>query len=210
MLDAIEKEYGFVYPQLYKQLYHEGMLNWGTLGSGWYQTVYPTLKSAPPFLIYGDDFEIMELPDIQEWLSKGPPYGDKGHRFVPFGYTGAGDWYAFYLNLQEGDNIPVVQVWHDANRACVLAKNLQDFIFSQMLHAITDQEDNDSLITDGDLKENCQNFLRTHGPYLTPHQRSIVADAYEKGSLKGKELFNILSEEINFEWLDKCFPYQAE
>ncbi|CAL1516420.1 SMI1/KNR4 family protein [Chitinophaga sp. MM2321] len=211
ILEELEQEYHFTYPSLYKRLYKDGMLDWGELNHEWINDVYPGLKGSPPLLLFANNFELMDGEGMSEELEDGFPLADKTHRFVPFAFNSTGDWYAFYYNLQNGEDIPIVQVMRDENEAVILAKNLQDFIFSQMLEAVTNMDANTpDLIVDGDFKENCRNFLRTHAPYLTPHQQGIVAAAYEKGGLTGLELHPILEAEISFEWLDKSFKYKVE
>lgn len=210
ILETIEKDYDFTYPTLYKQLSKDGMLDWGVLGPEWFNNEFPHLRENPPLLLFADDFEIMEEDDISAGMQEGMLFADETHRFVPFGVTGAGDWYAFYYNLQDGNDVPVVLVYHDSNEAVVLAKNLQDFIFAQLLEAVTNPDPQyPGLIADGDMQENTRHFLRTHAPYITPHQQEIVAETYRKGSLTGEELQAILEAEINFEWLDSSFPYQV-
>ncbi|MFY0252463.1 SMI1/KNR4 family protein [Chitinophaga sp. 30R24] len=209
MLEEFEKEYGFTYPTLYKQLYKDGMLNWGEFGENWLDKVYPAIRTAPPLLLYANDLEIMDLATVSEEMEDGFLFADPVHRFVPFAVSSGGDWFAFYFNLQQEEDVPIVQVYRDANEACILAKNLQDFIFLQMLEAITDLgPESPSLITYGDLKENCGNFLRTHSPYLTPHQATVVATVYETGKLTNVKLHEIVEQEMNFQWLDSSFPYQ--
>ena len=43
-LEDLEKEFNFTYPELYKQLYADKMLDWGSDGNGWYANVFPKLK----------------------------------------------------------------------------------------------------------------------------------------------------------------------
>ncbi|MGF6846130.1 hypothetical protein QFZ51_001365 [Chitinophaga sp. W3I9] len=210
MLEELEKDYGFTYPTLYKQLYKDGMLNWGEFGEDWLDKVYPAIKTAPPLLLYANDLEIMALPTVDEEMDEGLLFADPVHQFVPFAMSGAGDWFAFYFNLQNGDDVPIVQVFHDSNEACILAKNLQDFIFLQMLEAVTDLDPrNPSLIAHGNMKENCRNFLRTHAPYLTPRQAGIIEAVYDFGRLTNVALHEIVEKEMSFEWLDSSFPYQT-
>lgn len=208
-LESIEQEHHFAYPALYKQLHQNGMLSWGKLGPDWYKQTFPLLKENPPFLLYASDFEIIDQPDISGEISEGPLFADKKHQFVPIGYTGAGDWYAFYYNLKNGDDIPVVLVYHDADKAVILAKNLQDFIFATLLEAIACIDpDYPGLIEAGDLKTNARNFLRTHAPYMTQQQQEIVSGVYEKGTLSREELNSILQAEIGFDLLNTTFRYQ--
>ncbi|MCW3463138.1 SMI1/KNR4 family protein [Chitinophaga nivalis] len=210
MLEELEEQYAFSYPALYKQLNKDGMLDWGQFGPDWYTTVFPDIKHTPPLLLFANDLEVMNPEQVALLLEDGLLFADPEHQFIPFATNGAGDWFAFYFNLQDGDDVPVVQVWHDANEACILAKNLQDFIFLQLLEAITDMDpDYPGLIEDGDFAVNCRNILQTHTPYLTDRQQAIVAAAFAKGKLSGEELDEIVEQEMNFEWLDSSFPYQV-
>ncbi len=208
-LEEIENLYNFRYPALYKQLYADGMLNWGAFGPDWHQRVFPQLQENPPFLLYANDLEVINTASVADYLEEGILFADPVHRFVPIATTGAGDWFAFYYNLQDGEDVPVVLVWHDSNEACILAKNLQDFIFLQMLEAVTDIDPHyPGLLSVGDMKANCKRWLETHKPYLTASQITILEQVYEKGSLTNAALKDILDKEINFEWMDSSFPYQ--
>lgn len=209
-LEKIEQEHQFEYPALYKQLDRDGMLSWGKLGPGWYSQEFMRRRDNPPFLLFACDFEIIDQEDIAGEVAEGMLFADKSHRFVPLGYTGAGDWYAFYFNLKDGDDVPIVMVYHDCDEAVVMAKNLQDFIFARMLEAVVEQNpEYPGPISNGDQAANTANFLRTHAPYLTTRQQEIVARVYEKGVITENELRDILKEEINFDWLDRSFPYQV-
>ncbi|NLR64232.1 SMI1/KNR4 family protein [Chitinophaga varians] len=209
-LETIEQEHQFEYPALYKQLDRDGMLSWGKLGPGWYATEFPRVKDNPPFLLFANDFEIIEQEDISREVAEGMLFADKTHRFVPLGYTGAGDWYAFYYNLKDGDDVPIVLVYHDSNEAVIMAKNLQDFIFARLLETLTEQDpEYPGLITEGDQAVNAGNYLRTHSRYLSPRQQEIAAGIYAKGVITEDELRDILEAEIGFDWLDSSFPYQT-
>ncbi|MFB6455303.1 SMI1/KNR4 family protein [Chitinophaga sp. Hz27] len=210
-LEALEQLHNFRYPALYKQLYADGMLNWGTFGPEWYSRVFPQLRSHPPLLLFGNDLEVIDVPDVAALLEEGILFADPVHRFVPVATSGAGDWYALYYNLQDGDDVPVVLVWHDSNEACILARNLQEFIFMQMLEAITDMDTNyPGLISAVDFKENCQLWLKSHAPYLTARQQEVIKAAFEKGALTNAELHDIFEQELSFQLMDSSFPYQEE
>ncbi|MBV8255883.1 MAG: SMI1/KNR4 family protein [Chitinophaga sp.] len=209
--EEIEQLHNFRYPALYKQLYADGMLNWGAFGPEWYKQVLPTLKEHPPLLLYANDLELLNTSMVADYMEEGMLFADPIHKFVPIATSGAGDWFALYYNLQDGEDVPVVMVWHDANEACILAKNLQDFIFLQMLEAVTDMSTTyPGLLTIGDFADNCQKWLQSHAPYLTERQQAIVKSTFEKGALTSAELRDILEAEINFQWMDSSFPYQEE
>lgn len=210
ILETIEQEHQFEYPALYKQLDRDGMLSWGQLGPEWFSREFARVKDNPPFLLFANDFEIIDQKDIAGEVAEGPLFADKSHRFVPLGYTGAGDWYAFYYNLKDGEDVPIVLVYHDSNEAVIMAKNLQDFIFARVLEALVQQDpEYPGLISEGDQAANAANFLRTHAPYLSPRQQEVATRIYEKGVITEDELRDILEAEINFDWLDSSFPYQT-
>jgi len=146
-LEKIEQRFGFIYPELYKRLYENGMLDWGEFGPDWYATNWGKLKSDPPLLLFSLDIELLslneggsgmsvierteELRDPNSCLAAAPRF-----QFVPFAATGGGDVYAFQFDKQNGEDVPVTFVPHDEDNATVLAKNLQDFIFRQMLECV--------------------------------------------------------------------------
>ncbi|HJT74162.1 MAG TPA: SMI1/KNR4 family protein [Chitinophaga sp.] len=218
-LQNIEQQFNFRYPALYHQLLADGMLDWGTFGPDWMSQYYPVLRKNPPLLLFANDFELIEFDEIKE---KAADFADpdywmqvkSGLQFIPFAQNGAGDNYCFFLNAQEGEDIPVVFMWHDANRAEFRAKNLQDFIFRSMLEAVAAEEEADyGLLGTDNFKEDLLRFLRTHKKYLSEKQQQIIERVYttEKTNLPlidGAQLAIIIDKEIRFEKLDMEFPYQ--
>lgn len=79
----------------------------------------------------------------------------------------------FFPNEQNGDDIPIVLVWHDCNEANYLTKNLQDFIFRTLLTDMTGQDTYNGL-SDEEFKNNCHDIMRTHTKYLTEAQSGIL------------------------------------
>ncbi|HEX6431382.1 MAG TPA: SMI1/KNR4 family protein [Niastella sp.] len=220
-LQIIEQQFNFRYPPLYHQLYTDGMLEWGTRGPTWITGQYPLLRENPPLLLFANDFELTNLQHIagilDEWND--PDYWmhiKTGLRFIPFAQNGAGDMYCFFPTEQQDEDIPIVFLWHDANRTEYKAKNLQDFIFKCMLEAVADIEEAEyGLLTTGDFTENRHNFLKTHQKYLTPEQQHIIEKIYQAGQtenplISAEELVSIIHKEIGFEKLDLEFPYQQE
>ncbi len=236
-LESIEDQFSFLYPQIYKTLNADGMLDWKLDITNqnrvkWMSEELPKLNSNPPLLwIAGDrsgiDFEIMSSQEIIENLTEPPDYMDKSFGFVPFGVTGAGDWYAFCYKLQKGDDIPIVLVYHDCDCVTVLAKNFEDFIFRFLLEASIEitNEYEDIEINEQALKTPLQTMLQTHKKYLDKNKIEIVNSIYEKplakytlstikhpyqytGLMSYEELDDILLAEISFDELDAEYPYQ--
>lgn len=65
-LEQIEKQFNFKYPELYRQLYEEGMLDWGEMGQNWHLTYWGKFKSNPPLLLFGDDIELLACNKLVE------------------------------------------------------------------------------------------------------------------------------------------------
>lgn len=233
ILETIEQQFHFTYPQLYKKLYADGQLNWGHLNPDWFQNVYPTLKDKPPFLLYAKDFELLDFEQIIEELESLNAADDYRKvnpifKFIPFAMNGAGDLYCFYYSLEFPESIPLVLATHDSLQLHILTKNLEDFILAQMLEAVTDISSED-LIMDGDFKENARNFLNTHHTYLNEKRQNILKEIYQRdlcttsyqmdltngksytkvetGLLTTDELTEILRSEISFEQRFNAFDY---
>lgn len=220
-LKQIEQQYNFQYPALYQQLYTEGMLDWGTASPTWITEQYPLLRKNPPLLLFANDFELSSIKDVDLQLREfaNPNYWmniKPGLQFVPFAKNGAGDMYCFLPTARQGDDIPVVFLWHDANRAEYKAKNLQDFIFRAMLEAVADCEEADyGLLGEENFIADLNNFLRTHAKYLSQKQKEVVTQAYQlpgnnKPLINNEQLKEILEKEISWEHLDTEFKYQND
>lgn len=232
-LEAIENKYAFQYPQTYRQLCLDGMLDWyrgwneaWTAQRNWYTEVYPTLLDNPPLLLHSRDFELLQFKDIEERLDDVPDYWDPQIRLVPFAMNGAGDWYAFYLNSEVKDSIPIVHAPHDYNQAQYLAKDMSDFMFRQMLEYVAEIDD-EHLKDEPLLRRNVHSMLVSHTPYITPEQVAILKKVYDRpitkhmynltgrayaaqGMLGEEELQKILNTQIEFELLDVEFQYMLD
>ena len=232
-ISELEQKYNFKYPEIYRQLSENNMLDWGESGSNWYRTTFLKLKKSPPLLLFGYDIEIWNDPQFVEAsvdeMSDEEDYRNihSGYQFVPFAKNGAGDLYAFQFDLQNDGEVPVTFIPHDDEEAEVVAKNLQDFIFRQLLEAIT-EIDEDSMFyeeEEEEMKQNLFNQLKTHEPYLTSRQIEILKDIYQRdifeytykvpnghtfeaeGLVTFDEVEKILNDEIGFEQLNKKFNY---
>lgn len=230
-LQELEKEYNFTYPELYKQLYADKMLDWGTEGNGWYTNIFPTLKENPPLLLFGNDIEIWDPIayhlGIREIINHEVYDINPKYRMVPFAENGAGDLYVFQLDMETNGEIPVTFFPHDDSEAEILAKNLQDFIFRQLLESLTEMDEYSMFEGDSEeqIKIHLHNQLNTHRKYLTLKQVEILEDIYTrnifkytyktpngsefeaKGLLTFDELDEVLSREIAFEKLNAKFDY---
>ena len=228
-LEQIEQQFNFKYPELYKKLYNEGMLDWGEFGKNWYATYWEKFKSNPPLLLFGYDIEFLEFNRITEEIKafKDPEdYRETNpeFQFIPFAQTGGGDLYVFQFDKRRGNDIPITLVPHDSEEAIILAKNLQDFIFRKMLECVVSIDEYSKAI-DGDLKANLLNMLRTHKPYLSQRQVAKIEEVYSrnlfeykykvpngreyaaKGLISRDEYNDTIQQEIGFEDLDKEFVY---
>lgn len=235
-LEELEKEFGFEYPALYKELYHNNMLDMGEASADWLTLTYPKIKQNPSLLLYAPDFEVTnvsEVRDLIEELRDPDDYRNVNpdYLFVPFAMTYGGDWYCFWYRFPadiEADEPLIVLLPHDDLDVEVLAKNLEDFIFSQMCKTVCDVYE-EGLVMDGDFKENIGNMLRTHLPYLSEERQKIVTELYGRewfsytykvnygkgtetaqGLITQEDLDALLESEIGFEYLGETYPYEKE
>lgn len=116
---------------------------------------------------------------------------------------------------------------HPKYRMVPFAKNLQDFIFRQLLESLTEMDEYSMFEGDSEaeIKIHLQNQLNTHRKYLTPKQIEILEDIYRRdiieytyktsnggefeaeGLLTFDELEKIINKEIAFEKLNQKFAY---
>jgi len=214
-LTQLEEKYGFKYPDIYKELYKDGMLDWGW-GESWAATrnwsteVYPTLLENPPLLLHNIDFGIIQTKSIDFEINEAPEDWDQSIQLIPFGKTGAGDWYAFYMNSPVADSIPIVIAPHDYLNAEYKAKNMQDFIFRQMLEHAAWLHDWKEIKDESKFRKEMNAMIKSHSKYLTPSQVSILTEIYSRplrSLLSEEELGNIIKNEMDFELLDVEFQY---
>ncbi|MGJ1433068.1 SMI1/KNR4 family protein [Sphingobacterium spiritivorum] len=229
-LEDLEKEFNFTYPELYKQLYADKMLDWGSDGNGWYANVFPKLKENPPLLLFGSDIEIWDpivyRDGIREMINHEIYDINPKYRMVPFAKNGAGDMFVFQLDMENNGEIPITFFGHDSD-AEILAKNLQDFIFRQLLESLTEIDEYSMFYEDSEekIKQNLHNQLKTHRKYLKAEQVEILEDFYQrdifeytyktpngsefeaKGLLTFDDLEKLIKQEMAFEKLNIKFDY---
>ncbi|MGK5036776.1 SMI1/KNR4 family protein [Janthinobacterium sp. LB3P118] len=230
-LSAIEQQYGFSYPALYRQLERDGMLAVGEYGPDWYKQVFPTLKDRPTLLLHADDVELLNIESVADAVARlldADDYRkiDPAFQFIPFAQTGAGDYYCFFASGQHDGELPIVLLWHDQNEAQYLAKNLQDFMFYMLLNSMADQ-DTYNEVSDEEFRDQLAKTLGTHARYLTPEQAQVLSALlardivdYEvvlpkgrkeahRGLLTDIELASLRSEFIPYEKFDSYFAYST-
>ncbi|HFK5528310.1 TPA: SMI1/KNR4 family protein [Elizabethkingia anophelis] len=229
-LEDLEKEFNFTYPELYKQLYADKMLDWGSDGNGWYTNIFPKLKENPPLLLFGCDIEIWDpivyRDGIREMINHEIYDINPKYRMVPFAKNGAGDMFVFQLDMEDNGEIPITFFGHDSD-AEILAKNLQDFIFRQLLESLTEIDEYSMFYEDSEekIKQNLHNQLKTHRKYLKHEQVEILENFYKrdvfeytyktpngsefeaKGMLTFDDLEKLIEQEMAFEKLNIKFDY---
>ncbi|WP_258391737.1 SMI1/KNR4 family protein [Stenotrophomonas maltophilia] len=144
-LSGIEQATGQTFPPLFKQLHAAGRLSWGATHPEWSEVVFPALQAEPPVLLYAQDYEPLEHDELLEaWqeLTAEDHYNPlrTDLQLLPFARTGGGDSYCFWSNAPGFAESPVVLVWHDDDRADVLAASYQDFLFRKMVEAVADYQ----------------------------------------------------------------------
>ena len=110
------------------------MLNWDESSTNWYEDTFPKLKENSLLLLFGGDIEIMNSmesqSEIEEILNREKIDINEKFRLVPFKFC-------FQIDLQNGEDIPISYFPHYDGMLQILAKNFQDFIFTQLLEAVT-------------------------------------------------------------------------
>lgn len=214
-LADMQRQLGQPLPALYQQLYRDGMLDWGTFGHGWVSNVFPALRERPPLLLYAREFELIAPADI---VGHAEQFTDAdshlllrdGLQLLPFGSTGAGDYYCFWHDPADPAEPRVVLLWHDDDRVDLLAANLQDFIFRMMVDAVAELDD--SLLEEGDIADNLRQWLASHQPYLRHDQvqalQLLYADpALHAGGAGEDAAAALIARVVAFDGIDSAFGY---
>ncbi|HIE5651102.1 TPA: SMI1/KNR4 family protein [Stenotrophomonas maltophilia] len=217
-LAEIELATGQTFPALYHRLDTEDRLSWGATHPQWAQVCLSELQPVPPILLYAQDYEPLERGELLEaWqeLTAEDHYNPlrQDLQLLPFARTGAGDSYCFWTNAPGCDEPPVLLVWHDDDRADVLARNLQDFLFRKMVEAVADYEAPYTLLSHGDLADNLQRWLGSHRAWLRDDQATALEALFarsaeiEQGEIDEDQAQALVQQLIGFERLDESFAY---
>lgn len=230
-LANIETKHDYTFPTLFKKLWEDEMLNWMRgfelpleKDQTWADDVYPTLKENPPLLLHsgGSDFELLTPNDIlnfefpEEWDSD-------THHFIPFAKTAEGNIYAFYKNINIGEENPIVLIWDDMDETEIIAKNFEDFIFRKMLEA-TDDIDKEDLDADYG-KAGIESYrtdlladLKSITPYIKKEYVTVLNDIYNAdvqdmlfsyGFKSEQKLSDMIKEMLDFEYLDNVIEHEV-
>jgi hypothetical protein len=227
----IEEKYNFTFPELFRKLWKDGMIDWmnGRTTSfaadeNWAKTIYPKIKNNPPLLLHsgGFDFEILKAEEMLNFQFD-ELWDIESHEFVPFAKTDEGNVYAFYKNMKIDNEYVIVYIWNDMNETEIIAKNFEDFIFRKMLEAIFDV-DKDDLNADykdssfNGYREDLLKDLKTIKPYLNQEYINILDKFYNRdgkenlfsyGSISKEELVETIEKYLKFEELDSIFEHEV-
>jgi len=107
----------------------------------------------------------------------------------------------------------VLLVWHDDDRADVLAANLQDFLFRKMVEAVAELEAEYTTLVEGDLAANLQAWLGSHRSWLRDDQATALealfarTDDIAAGRISDEEAQALVKQVVGFPRLDESFAY---
>ncbi|MBA0287286.1 hypothetical protein D7Y26_22490 [Stenotrophomonas maltophilia] len=217
MLADLEQASGQTFPPLFRQLVEGNRFSWGEQGPNWYRTVFPQVQPQPPVLLYANDYEPIEPSELRaawEDLTAEDHYNPLRDdlKLLPFARTGAGDHYCFWTNAPGSSESPVLLVWHDDDRADLLAASFQDFLFRKMAEAVVELEEEDSLLSEGDIGTNLQAWLGTHRGWLRRDQAAALQALYARveditaGEISDEDVQPLL-QLIAFDGIDSEMPY---
>ena len=225
-ISELEKKYNYKFDPFFKKLWNAGLLDWFKgwknayiPGKTWLTEVYPKIKDNPPILLHtGLDFEM--LPEEEMLNYEFNEWNDPKHKFIPFAMSGAGDCYAIYANIEIDGNNPIVLVWHDDNATDILSKNLEDFIFRQMIEKIVtiDKSEIDYHFNGDNLsfQKAVKLDLKSVENYLKPNYVRILTEIYNRdftnleNIISREEMEQIFKETIHFELMDTSFKHELE
>ena len=229
-LEQLETKYAYTFPKLFKTLWEADLLNWMRgfdtpleKGKTWAEDVYPTLKENPPLFLHsgGSDFELLTPQEILNFEFP-DDWDTNTHHFIPFAKTAEGNIYAFYENMQVGNESPIVLIWDD-DETEVIAKNFEDFIFRKMLEASDDIDKEDLTADYGDdnamelYRADLKADLTSIRPYLKDTYISILDEAYKGkvletlisyGFMTAKPVKEIIKEMLDFEQFEEVFDHE--
>ncbi len=221
-LEQIEAKYQYDFPDIFKQLWLDGMMDWykgwdepWTSEKNWYTEIYPKIKDKPPLLLHtgGYDFEMGRLEDILNFSQ--PQNLPQNQQFIPFAQTGAGDQYGFYISQDNQHQSPIVLLVHDDQKIIFLSKNLEDFIVYMMLTRVADIVEDE---IEDDFGGKFEAFrigiladLNTIKKYINPAYTKLLQGIYNREVKKQCELLPIeeykllLQTHLMFDLFDQEF-----
>lgn len=222
----LEQQYNIVYPELYKQLEQDKMLDVGVYGATWYAETFPKLKDNPTLLLFSDDFELCPVASVAgeiDWLRDPENYMaiKAEYSFIPFAKNGAGDMYCFLMSEEVEGDYPIVFVWHDDIEATYEAKNLRDFIFKRIVSDMSFLDTYNN-VSDEEFLDSVSATLKTHSRYLSVDKVTLLEELSRRplidydnesygeqcrGLLTEEEYKEIITKHIPYEKMNVSFPY---
>ncbi|MGG6345307.1 SMI1/KNR4 family protein [Stenotrophomonas indicatrix] len=217
-LADLEQASSQAFPPLFHLLVSGNHFSWGEQGPHWHRDVFPQVQAQPPVLLYANEYEPIEASELRaawEDLTAEDHYNPlrEDLKLLPFARTGAGDNYCFWTNAPGFAEPPVLLVWHDDDRADLVAANFQDFLFRKMAEAVVELEEDDSLLSEGDLGANLQAWLSTHRGWLRGDQAAALETLFARvddiagGGISEEEVQELLRPLIGFEGMDSRMAY---
>lgn len=140
-----------VFPSRYMEILNDGLLD------------YNKPVRGHTFLCHNNDFEILRFEDVASETTHlyNSGYFEivPNYTFIPFAKSGAGDWYCFYYETKKSEP-SIAYLWHDANRAEILAPNIQDYIYLSLVRYILSPSPHN------------WDYIRLHSRYLSRNQKT--------------------------------------
>lgn len=221
-LRAIESRYGFVLPEIYRRMQHDGVCDYGASVEEWLATCASRTFESPPALLGAIDFEWLALDYIVEW--EAPDYFRSDLGLVPFAQSARADLYAWLS--RDADPSVVVLVSRDQNKTTFFAPHLEGLLYRETLEALTypiPLEEEDQFASHEDRTRAREAEVETIRPYLRPRWHddlvSLVAReprAWTSGDrmretfvaqLDETELRDRMVRELAFPRLDTTFEH---
>jgi len=176
VIEEIEKELKVQFPEVYRRLYHDGMLDWGICSQEWAQTELQKMRAHPPLLLFAEDFRIIPLREIADRARKQKCKPEGATVFVPFGRNLAGELYGFAFN-----DAGVMQAIYKINTRTEVstfqARTLEEFIFRKLLQTAAEYplDEDESL---EDFLTDAKAMLQSHASYLPTSLAALLRQAY--------------------------------
>lgn len=218
ILKELEKKYHFIFPDHFKRLWDDGMLNYMRgveeglkEAESWVDTVYPTLRENPPALLHSGESQLTLLTPEAMLNFQTPPFWDvEKHHFIPFAKTLEGNYYAFYDNVRVEGEAPIVEIWDEMDDTEYYAKNFEDFIFRQMVESAEDIDKDDLKVEyGGDVNAyitDVEHDIKSISPYLKAEYTQLLKEIYSKEQKEGTLAYSLITlqeaEEIVEKYLD--------
>jgi hypothetical protein len=213
MLDEIEARLDLQFPKLYRQLHSDGMLDWGEPDPQWGERALPSLRAKPPLLIFADDFRLIAPRDIELYAARLDIAETTFHAIAPIGKNGAGELYCLLFSSRaQIDCVCKTNRW--TGESIKLAKDLEDFLFRELLAAAVQINEAD-LDSEAQFCEDMLAMLGSHREYIGEDRSRLLAKIYsapirrwpdgELGMIGLDEFFEILNVRIPFSGLHQRF-----